>query len=353
MNRFIVLDGIRGIAALFVITRHTRIFWGHDFFRSYLAVDLFFILSGFVIAYAYEEKLKNKTISLKNFLLIRLIRLYPVYIFSLILSTLALIAPLVIHRGLNAAAIFDICNLTFMAALFLPTQVAGNLNLFPINPVYWSLFFELIANLLYAVTRPYLSNKVLLLAVIISEIMVVASANYNGNLDIGFTWETWAILAGLFRSIFGFFLGILLYRCKDTTPSLQKKYKELMPYITILIICIILSSPSADKLDFIIDIIIVTTVFPTLVILASQGKSKVIEPSLSILGSASYPIYLIHIPIGHIISGIFKEHIVDTTPISGTILTLSLISFSVWLEKAYDLPIRRLLSNKISSRISR
>jgi peptidoglycan/LPS O-acetylase OafA/YrhL len=86
MNRYEYLDGIRTLAALFVVVRHTGEFFNFTFYRSYLAVDLFFILSGFVIASAYEKKLLNNTLSFNQFLSIRAIRLYPVYFASLLLA---------------------------------------------------------------------------------------------------------------------------------------------------------------------------------------------------------------------------------------------------------------------------
>src|ERR1700692_1948753 len=87
-NRYAYLDGIRGLAAILVLVRHTGNFWHFGFYRSYLAVDLFFILSGFVIAYAYDEKLREGAISFTQFLKIRLIRLYPVFLMSLVMCAI-------------------------------------------------------------------------------------------------------------------------------------------------------------------------------------------------------------------------------------------------------------------------
>ncbi|WP_374593252.1 acyltransferase family protein, partial [Aquabacterium sp.] len=83
MNRFVFLDGIRGLAALIVLTRHTYDFWGFKFFHGYLAVDLFFLLSGFVISSAYDRRLDEGAISRTDFVVIRLIRFYPVYLISI------------------------------------------------------------------------------------------------------------------------------------------------------------------------------------------------------------------------------------------------------------------------------
>ena len=76
-RRFSYLDGLRGMAAIFILTRHTGQFWGYSFYRSYLAVDIFFVLSGFVIAYAYDNKMKSGQMSIKQFFLIRIKADYP------------------------------------------------------------------------------------------------------------------------------------------------------------------------------------------------------------------------------------------------------------------------------------
>ena len=72
---FVTLDGLRGIAALAVVTRHAPYF-RNPFFESYLAVDFFFVLSGFVLAHAYGQRLRGN-LSILDFVKIRIVRLYP------------------------------------------------------------------------------------------------------------------------------------------------------------------------------------------------------------------------------------------------------------------------------------
>ena len=81
-KRYEILDGMRGIAALLVLTRHTTEFWTFTLHHSYLAVDLFFLLSGFVLASSYDISLRDRVLSVRRFIFLRLIRLYPLFLVS-------------------------------------------------------------------------------------------------------------------------------------------------------------------------------------------------------------------------------------------------------------------------------
>ena len=87
--KFLGLDGMRGVAALFVVLLHSTPYWGFaPLQRSYLAVDLFFALSGFVIAHAYERRFENLSMNAWSFTVTRVIRLYPMYVIGIILGSL-------------------------------------------------------------------------------------------------------------------------------------------------------------------------------------------------------------------------------------------------------------------------
>jgi peptidoglycan/LPS O-acetylase OafA/YrhL len=208
-SRYAFLDGMRGLAAIIILTRHTGDFFHYGFFRSYLAVDLFFILSGFVIAHAYDEKLKNSEISLRKFLIIRLIRLYPMFFLSILLCSILLIIGDQFNQNLqqNIKSIL-------MSVLMLPSHLDGTPRLFPTNGAYWSLFFELVANFIYALARPFLNNFTLKI-VVFSFFLLLANISYTqGNLNNGYDWGFESISAGFVRSIFGIFLGLILFRYK-------------------------------------------------------------------------------------------------------------------------------------------
>jgi peptidoglycan/LPS O-acetylase OafA/YrhL len=342
-NRYEFLDGIRGMAAIFVLIRHTTIYWHIYFYRSYLAVDLFFILSGFVIAYAYDEKIRNGIITFPKFVLIRLIRLYPVFLLSLLISSVLLIGKLSLKHQINFADLSEVLSVVAITALFLPSHLEGSNYLFPINVPCWSLFFELLANFMYAAIRPFLSNFILTTIVLLFGLLVSSISYQQGGLFNGHLWGSESFIAGFSRSIFGIFLGLFLYR--NQAKFRQYLNKPYLAWFAFFSIAIILSSPSAKQFNWLIDVLTVVIIFPIAVLCASQGKSKKLQGLLLMLGSASYPIYVLHLPVARILFFQFKGAVVAFAPISGFVLLFILITISIWVEKYYDIPLRRWISN--------
>ncbi len=340
-SRFAFLDGMRGIAALFVVTRHTVSFWNLRFFRGYLAVDMFFILSGFVIAFAYDERLKNKGLTVSKFMLIRLVRLYPVFLCSVVLGCISFVLVDKLSGGQKDG--MDV--LFLLSALIVPFQFGPDEMLFPLNPPYWSLFFEIIANFFYAIFRQLLNTLVLSTVVFTSGVALVAIACLHGNLDVGFSWGYKNLIAGLCRAIFGISVGLLLHR----KYSFISRYlgNPIFPWIGLLIVVCFLASPSAGHFDYIIDILAVIAFFPFAVAAGSSGAESAWQGVLLTLGTASYPIYVLHKPVGDLISYGLNGLERTTAPLSGVVLVAMLILLSVWIERYFDLPVRRWLSTKM------
>ena len=332
-HRFVLLDAVRGLAAVFVLFRHTVPYWQFGFYRSYLAVDLFFVLSGFVIAFAYDEKLKTGAMNLAQFLTTRLIRMYPVYLVSLALCVL------VWSDHLGQAAV----PLAF-AAFFLPWPIPRNPFFFGVNGPYWSLFFELAANFLYGLLRPFLSSRVLTAVLLISGTGIIVSAVITGNLDTGWLWGQVSILAGFSRSIFGVFLGLLLYRHHEFLSRQVGRF--VAPWVAFILVGLVLASPSAGIFNPIIDSLIVIVVFPALVLAASRHRSERGRTFLLILGSASYPLYVMHQQVGNIVQFLTGGIVKDGAPWSGIVFTIAMIALSASLERFFDVPVRRWLRKR-------
>ena len=234
-DRFAFLDGIRGIAALFVMTRHTRAYWPFEFYRSYLAVDLFFILSGFVIAHAYDKRIATKRVSIGGFAASRIIRLYPMYFLSVVVSALVLFAQLLFFGAHPAASISNILLMIVFTFAFLPSHfLAGDYHMFPLNYPYWSLFFELVINAVYATIHRYLSAAVLMLIIVISFAYTARSAIKRGNLDTGFIWTLGMFATGVMRTALGFFMGVFLYRFRATLSKWL--IRRLSPWFGVLVV---------------------------------------------------------------------------------------------------------------------
>ncbi len=135
---FHTLDALRGIAALAVVCFHRR---EGRFPSAYLAVDLFYVMSGFVLAYAYDSRFAAG-LSWRRFMAQRLIRLWPLYALGVIITLVS--AVLAGDQKAWAQA-----PLQF---LFLPAQPGpDHAPLYPLNLPAWSLMFELAINFVWAV----------------------------------------------------------------------------------------------------------------------------------------------------------------------------------------------------------
>ena len=157
MKHYIRLDGLRGIAALVVVWYH--LFEGFATSpidqrcnHGYLAVDFFFLLSGFVLSYAYDGRLRSisaaQRLSFGSFLRRRIIRLHPMLLLGLVWGAVAFVLQGSVQW--DGTAVSSICVIiALLTSLVLipawpgcPTEVRGNGEIFPLNGPMWSLFFE-------------------------------------------------------------------------------------------------------------------------------------------------------------------------------------------------------------------
>lgn len=334
MSRFLLLDGIRGLAAVFVLLRHTLPFWTFGFPRSYLAVDLFFLLSGFVIAQAYDEKLRTRAMSFGDFVKVRLIRMYPMYLLSLALCAWVWLGH------------WEHAWLPLLAALFfLPGIMPGTDFLFPTNGPYWSLMFELVVNFVYAAIRRWLTTPVLVVIVTAAGAGLAVSAWLGGNLDMGWTWGVRTLSGGAARAFFGIFLGLLLHRFHDRWSPVIGRW--LSPWVAFVLVGVALASPDAGALNGLVDFVLVVGLFPVLILAASRYTGGKAQGIAIVLGAASYPIYVLHQQVGLIFQSFTGSLVRNTAPWSGFLFVAALIVLSLVLEKVFDLPVRRWLKKKL------
>lgn len=343
-NRYVFLDAIRGLAALFVVIRHTELFWGIQFYRSYLAVDVFFLLSGFVIAHAYEQRLVAGSLSAGAFFKNRLIRLYPMFLLSVILSLIAFFVCLVVLKYYDYLAALTAQDMFFLIVpvlFFLPSNYSGRCDfLFPINGPYWSLLDELLVNLLYVLIRPSLHKRMLFICIGLSGFGLCIVLMLNGYADLGGKdcLRNWG--GGLFRAMFGFFVGLTLYRYGNYWAEVLKK--SISPWAVLLLIALVFMSPSLIGYDLLIDMALILVFFP-IAVLASQGHSSRYEKHLLILGRVSYPLYVLHWPIANLLLSVAGYSIYKHAPISGFVLIFLLIGVSLIVERYYEVPVRKYL----------
>lgn len=332
-HKFAALDGLRGLAAIIVVLYHAaKWFDGFRLQGSYLAVDFFFILSGFVIAYAYDERLRSG-MSFTAFMLARLIRLYPFYLLGLVV-----VVALMSYRGAHLR----------------PTAIGFGLVLLPdlrsakglwLIFVCWSLFFELIANALFALLYPVLTLRVLICVCGAALALLIYSAWSFGSLDVG--WKVHNALGGLARGLFGFFVGVLLYRIRTPLPWARSLAWPL---------CLLLLGGFAIRLAPPIrtfaDLGLVVLLFPLVVTVAASAEPRRLSASIFLaIGAMSYGLYILHpVAIGLVNMALGKGHVSMTQGVFA-LLTLGAL---VWLlDAVYDQPIRRRLNASLARRRER
>ena len=155
---FATLDGLRGVAAVFVAMRHIAFFKALNIHGGYMAVDLFFVLSGFVIAHAYERRFE-RGLTAGRFLASRYLRLWPVYALGAVLGLIAAAAHALPGRDNLTGA--EVLRTAPFALAMLPGPHIKPM-LYPVNSVAWSLALELLINAAYAFAwRPLKDSRIL------------------------------------------------------------------------------------------------------------------------------------------------------------------------------------------------
>ena len=160
---FHTLDGMRGVAAIAVALLHTPSFTQVPWFGAkdalqcaFLGVDLFFVLSGFVIAHAYEQRLLAG-MRLTTFLKLRAHRLAPLYILGLAMAVAQIAASRLVHANVWTPA--DLAIVALGALVLVPVPIFGlHQVLYLLNPATWTLTAEMLVNLFYALTARHLTT---------------------------------------------------------------------------------------------------------------------------------------------------------------------------------------------------
>lgn len=287
-ERFEVLDGLRGIAALAVLGHHAEQVrsWTHVvagattyFSNGYLAVDFFFMLSGFVIGAAYEDRLRSGRMHAVTYMKIRMIRLYPALLCGAVLGLLVGAAR---HLPINVPEAF------VAQLLFIPFVVSS--EMYPLDVVQWSLLLELLANLIHAVFAPLLSLAALVVVTICGLAALVFTNMQFGSLGVG--WGLDNYWGGFARVAFAFPAGLLLYRL-HARGLLPKVSFLAAPAIVALVV--ILVAPWGTGLRH---SAVVALAFPAIIVSVLYAKAPGRLGTLnSALGELSYPLYCIHFPL--------------------------------------------------------
>ncbi|SDE74131.1 Peptidoglycan/LPS O-acetylase OafA/YrhL, contains acyltransferase and SGNH-hydrolase domains [Dyadobacter soli] len=344
-QHFEILDGLRGVAALAVVLFHFmewlfpdpgKNFIGHGF----LAVDFFFCLSGFVIAYAYDDRIAS--MGLRRFFASRIIRLHPLVVAGSVLGLLAfLFDPFGGHPEQYSTGKIALAFLSSILLVPMPAIADRAFNLFSFNAPAWSLFWEYIANMAYAFVLYRIRHKYLLLLTVLSGVAICFVAYRSGNLLGG--WSGPTFWDGCARVSYSFLAGLLIYRSNWII-------KNNLGFIGLSILLLLAFLMPYSKWNWLSEPLIVLFYFPLLIAL---GAGTTLRPGLkevcNFSGKISYPLYMTH----YAVVWMFGNYYTNYKP-GSTQLTLIVLAGMILLPGAaylvmvvYDAPIRKYLTDKL------
>lgn len=360
--RYELLDGLRGIAAFIVIWYH----FGEGFATSpvdqminhgYLAVDFFFVLSGFVLGYAYDSRWKAGKMTPGEFILRRVIRLHPMVVLSVVFGAIAYLIQGSVQWDGTPVALSTV-NLALFLGLFLipvipiiDADIRGNGEMFPLNGPSWSLFFEYIGSILYAYVLHRLSRRSLLAVVILSAIGLasVALGNISGAYHIGFGWSAagWGFLGGFFRLSFSFSAGLFISRCFSPI-RIRGAFWICTALISTVLAWPYIGDTEPDIANAFYDLACTFFLFPAVVYIGACGNTtdRFSTSVCNFLGQLSYPVYIIHYPVMYLFyTWVWNNGISFTEAWQVCVVLFFVILLLAWgALRFYDTPVRSYLT---------
>lgn len=362
-----LLDGLRGVAALLVLWYHV-----HEGFafasgaplidsinHGYLAVDFFFILSGFVIGYAYDDRW-GSTLTTGSFIKRRLIRLHPMVVMGAVIGLVCFLIQGAEQWDGTKMPTGGIMTALLCAMLFIPAlpggmyEVRGNGEAFPLNGPAWSLFFEYIGNIVYALVIRRCSTLVvgILAALLGAALCYMTWTDISGGdcLSVGWTMADNGLFTGSIRMLFPFTMGIFLSRIFR-----QKRIRGAFWICTVILLVLFavpyIPSDGAISLNGLYESLCIIAIFPILVWIGASGTTtdRLSSSICKFLGDISFPVYITHYPVMYLFYAWMIKNktwtLADTWPVAIGVILLNILV--AWLcLKLYDEPVRRWLTNR-------
>lgn len=359
-----ILDGLRGVAALTVVCFHIFEAFATSHIdqrinHGYLAVDFFFILSGFVMGYAYDDRWK--TMSVKEFLKRRFIRLHPMVVLGAVIGAVMFYTQGCSVWDVSRISVMMLLIATLLSAALIPatpgTEVRGVGEMYPLNGPSWSLFFEYIGNILYAFFIHKLPTKALTWLVLAAAVGLGVFAIWGpyGDICVGFSMTGDNMLGGSLRLLFAFSAGLLLSR---VFKPVKVKGAFWIGGVAIVILSAIPRVGGSEHLwmNGLYDTLCAVVVFPVLVYIGASGKisGRFTNGLCKFLGDISYPLYMVHYPFIYLYYAWVKNNnltFVDSLPGAIAMFAGSVVLAYLSL-KFYDEPVRKFLSKKLLNKKS-
>jgi len=362
-----ILDGLRGVAAVLVVMFHIfETFTLGDNVKQiinhgYLAVDFFFVLSGFVIGYAYDDRWNKMTIG--GFFKRRLIRLHPMIIIAMIIGAATYyLQDCQYFPFIQETPVWKLLLVMLIGFTLIPVggslEIRGWTEMHPLNGPAWTLFFEYIGNVLYGLFVRKFSKTLLAILVILAGAALVHLSVKQGDVIGGWSVAPEQLRIGFTRLLYPFFAGLLLSRL--VKPG---KIKNAFLWCSLLLI-IVFAVPRIGGYDHkwmngLYVAVSIIFIFPLIVYMGASGKvtGKFSSKLCRFLGDISYPIYIIHYPFIYMYTAwVVNNRTYLEEASAGAILTLVLVSVLTlvvsiavaWVSfKFYDVPVRNWLAKRL------
>src|ERR1700756_5089146 len=351
-EHFEVLDGLRGSAAFLIVLFHIFNYpFGfrpplHLMHHAYLAVDFFFALSGFVVAYAYDNRWTRMTTL--QFFRIRLIRLHPLVLLG---ATIGLLGYLLdpFGKSINHTSVPMLVLAYVLSLLLLPTTPVGGRHdeSQALNGPAWSLMQEYLGNIAYALILRRLRALTLAMIFGLSGLLLIWTANAKGSLDGG--WDYPKVWMAPLRLTVSFVMGLWLYRVHD---RIRLPKIGLLLLSIVLVVCFqmpVFPKVGECSLNGLYDAACVLFLFPLIILCgahsdAGTGMIKLCKFS----GHLSYPLYITHIPFVYVLAGYsWTRHPSLHVRLTLISLLIPFVIFVAWIVlKYYDEPVRSWLSRR-------
>ena len=357
-----LLDGLRGVAALTVVCFHLFEAYASSHLdqrinHGYLAVDFFFILSGFVVGYAYDDRWTKMTV--REFLTRRLVRLQPMVVIGALIGAVMFYTQGCPVWDVSAVPVAMLLVATLMNAFMIPAtpgaEIRGVGEMYPLNGPAWSLFFEYIGNVLYALFIRRLSTRALTVLVAAAGCGLAAFSVWGplGDICVGFSLTGENIVGGSLRLLFAFPAGLLLSR---VFRPVRVRGAFWIGSLAVVALASVPRIGGSEHLwmNGVYDALCAVGLFPLIVWIGASGKTtdRVTSRICKFLGDISYPLYMVHYPFIYLYYAWVKnENLTFGQSLPGAAALVAGSVALAWLcLRFYDEPVRRFLSKRLLRR---
>jgi len=361
-----ILDGLRGVAAVLVVAFHVLEAYADDnrfkqlINHGYLAVDFFFLLSGFVVAYAYDDRWGKMT--QWDFYKRRLIRLQPMFIVGTIIGALLFyfqgcdyFQNCFIFAPIDKTPLWQLLLVMLIGCTLIPVPISMDIRgwqeMHPLNGPAWSLFFEYIANILYALIFRRFSKTVLAIFVFLFACLLIHYTVWGSQGDVIGGWSINAkqLNIGFTRLLYPFFAGMLL--CRAGKPiHIKGAFWICSLLLSVIFFIPRIGGPEHLWMNGLYESFCIIILFPLIVSIGAGGKIQGIrsERICKFLGDISYPIYITHYPLIYW----YTAWVVNNkVPMGyglfiGFVLLITSVTIAYLCLKLYDEPVRNWLQRR-------